>query len=398
MIPNFNFSFRQRVKLGITNTVFGLSGTVFNFIFSIIIVRMFSSLLWGSFTQLMLLVTVANLISGWGNKEYLIREFSRNLKIAYVWQTSIISRTIIFIALIPALFITLPTLTNYLLLLSWVSINFIARSFDSIIVFERKFKEAIIIEFAGFTLILLFLFLLKNNMSISILMLLFISSLFLKTLLYSILFRKDLFIMTEARFSWSHLIICLPYFLPPFIGFLQAKSDTFAIALQLSDKELGEYYVLLSLLSYCHATAILAITPFLKNMYRINSESLQKIKRTFITIGLSWSVICIIGIYLMLTFIYKIEFTRFTYLIAWLTLPPYFFYFLLMQDFLRQDKPYPIVVINMIAAGLNFLMSMLLIMYYGFTGGLISCALMQWLLLLGFIVARRLKTVKEQTA
>lgn len=287
---------------------------------------------------------------------------------------------------------------NYLLLLMWVMINFILRSFDSVIAFERKFKEAIGVEIIGFITIILSLLIFRNTIGINILMFLFIGSSILKIIFYSLIFKKILFVRSEAKFRWNEIVVCLPYFLPPFIGFLQAKSDTFAVALQLSGKELGEYYVLLSLLSYCHATAVLAITPFLKNIYRINSGALLKIRKTFILLGMIWSVVCIVIIYTMLTYIYKIEFTAFTYLIAWLTLPPYFFYYLLMQDFLRQDRPYPIVIINLIAAGLNFATSLLLIRYYGFTGGLISCSLMQWMLLLGFIVAHQLRSPKIQAA
>ncbi len=398
MIINLNFSLRQRIKLGINNTVFGLSGTVFNFIFSIIIVRMFSTDLWGSFTQSMLIITLFNLITGWGNKDFLIRQFSKNPKITYYWQTSFISRTIIFVPLIPILLVIKPETMNYLLLLMWVMINFILRSFDSVIAFERKFKEAIGVEIIGFITIILSLLIFRNTIGINILMFLFIGSSILKIIFYSLIFKKILFVRSEAKFRWNEIVVCLPYFLPPFIGFLQAKSDTFAVALQLSGKELGEYYVLLSLLSYCHATAVLAITPFLKNIYRINSGALLKIRKTFILLGMIWSVVCIVIIYTMLTYIYKIEFTAFTYLIAWLTLPPYFFYYLLMQDFLRQDRPYPIVIINLIAAGLNFATSLLLIRYYGFTGGLISCSLMQWMLLLGFIVAHQLRSPKIQAA
>ncbi|CAN5422603.1 flippase [soil metagenome] len=387
----FNFSLQQRIKLGLNNTVFGLSGTIFNFLFSILIVRMFSPSLWGQFTQSMLLLILFNLFTGWGNKDYLLREFSRNHHLAVQWQTSFISRLVLFLPVIPLIYFITPDPVQSLLLLLWIFSNFITRSFDSVIVFERKFKEAIIIESAGFVMLLLSLFLFKELISLNSIILLFVGSSALKSILYFIQFRRNLLHSLVGRFDAGHLRTCLPYFLPPFIGFLQARSDTFAIALQLSSKELGEYYVLLSLLSYCHATAVLAITPFLKNIYRINSVSFQKIKIKFTQVGLLWSVVCMVGIYGVITFVYHIQLPVYTYFIAWFTLPPYFFYFLLMQDLLRQDKPSPIVIINLIAAALNFLISVILIKYYGFTGGVISCAIMQWMLLVGFSAARYLK-------
>ncbi len=392
MISGLNFSFRQRLKLGFNNTLFGLSGTIFNFIYSIVIVRFFSPELWGSFAQNMLLITLFSLVTGWGNRDFLLREFSRNPQPTYLWQTSIISRAILFVPLIPILFFFNFTSTNTFIFLVWLFTNFPARSFDGIIVFERKFKEAIVIEFIGFLFTMTTILVFKQRITVELLMLLFATSNIIKSVIYFIVFQYRIFPSFKGIFSKEYLLASLPYFLPPFIGFLQAKSDTFAIALQLSEKELGEYYVLITLLSYCHATAVLAIGPFLKNIYRINSASFKKIRRSFISLGLLWSSICMAIIYIMLNFIYKIELPSYTYAIAWFTLPPYFIYYLVMQDLLRMDKPYTIVIINLVAAILNFLISMTLISLYGFNGGLLSCAVIQWLLLIGFQVAHGMKS------
>jgi O-antigen/teichoic acid export membrane protein len=389
----FNFSFQQRIKLGFNNTVFGLSGTIFNFIFSIVIIKWFSEELWGNFAQMMLLITLMNLVTGWGNKDFLLREFSREPRIISLWQTSIISRSVILILVIP-LIITFKADVNPFLLFAWVLINFILRSFDSVIVYDRKFREAIVTEILGFLFIVTTLFVFSEVLTLQILIIIFISASFIKSIIYFAVFKDRLFETFDGNFSKVQLIDCLPYFLPPFIGFLQAKSDTFAVALKLSEKELGEYYILLSLLSYCHATAVLAITPFLKNIYRINSESFVKLKKTFILFGLAWSVICIGIIFMMLTFVYEINFPLYTYLIGWSTLPPYFIYFLLMQEFLRKDNPYPIVYLNLMAAVLNFFISLFLIDLYGFNGGLLSCSIMQWLLLIGF----QLSSLKQRVS
>lgn len=385
----FNFSFQQRIKLGFNNTVFGLSGTIFNFIFSIVIVRWFSKELWGSFAQTMLLITLASLITGWGSKDFLLREFSRKQQIIRLWQTSIISRLLIVMIVLPFIFVFTNSAINPLLILAWVFFNFILRSFDSITVYDRKFVEAIAIEFLGFAFTLLTIFIFEHVLGLETLIIIFICSSIIKSILYFVVFQRRLFDTFKGNFSRQQLIECIPYFLPPFIGFLQAKSDTFAVALKLSEKELGEYYVLLILLSYCHATAVLTITPFLKNIYRIKQAAFIKIKKDFFLLGLGWSVICMGVIFCMMTFIYEISLSPYTYLIGWSALPPYFIYFLLMQEFLRRDKPYTIVYLNLGAAILNFLVSLFLIDHYGFNGGLLSCAIMQWLLLVGFLIVRK---------
>jgi O-antigen/teichoic acid export membrane protein len=191
-----------------------------------------------------------------------------------------------------------------------------------------------------------------------------------------------------GSFSTQHLLLSVPYFLPPFIIFLNAKADTFAVALTLPENELGEYYVLISLLYYCHAIAALALVPFLKNIYRIKLKSLAKVKRMFFLYGIAWSAICMTFIVLVIEFVYKIHFDAFTYTIAAGGLPPFFIYYLIIQEFYRQDNPYPVVVINLAGAVLNFIISLLMIKSFGFMGGVGSFAIMQWVLLAAFVVSQ----------
>ena len=376
----------QRLKMGLNHTVYGLSGTVFNFVFSLIIVRQYSAQLWGSFAQLMLMMTFLSQITSWGNKDYLLREFSRNNQHPFLWQTSFLSRIAISIPLLPLFFIPGFTQNEPLLFGIWCLTNFFLRSFDSVIVFERKFKHAITIELFGFLVVIVLLLFAPKDISFHTLIMLFILSTFIKILLYLPIVKQPFLELFCGTFSRQYLLLSIPYFLPPFISFLNAKADTFAIALTLSEQELGKYYVLVSLVSYCQAIAALALVPFLKNIYRIKLGSFLKIKKIFFLGGMVWSVLCMVSIYVIIEFIYLIHFGTYIYIVAALALPPFFIYYLIAQDFFRHDNPYPAVIINLIAAILNFMVSLLLIDSFGFMGGLLSFAAMQWVLLTGFLV------------
>ncbi len=381
------FAAWQRIKIGLNHTAFGLSGTIFNFIFSVIIIRSYSAELWGSFAQFMLMMTFISQVTAWGSKDYLVREFSRNNRLAPLWQTSLISRTVIFLPLIPVLWLSGQDQTTAILFAFWCLANFGARSFDSVIVFERKFKAAVLVEGAGFVMVLIFLSQMHENISLGILMVLFSASAVLKTLLYVALFRKTCIASFNGSMSSQYLILSVPYFLPPLISFLNAKADTFAIALTLPQKEVGEYYILVSLLSYCHAVAALALVPFLKNIYRIRNESLLKIKKSFFLGGMAWAAICLAGTYVALEHIYQIHFDAPVYLVSALALPPFFIYYLVMQEFFKNDKPYTVVYINFAGAVVNFITSLVLIRFLGFIGGLLSFAIMQWIIMAGFMFA-----------
>ncbi len=396
MVDILSFSSRRRIKTSLGHTLYGLSGNIVQFLFSVIVVRFFSGQLWGSFTQLFLLVAVLNMFTGWGNKDYLLREFSRNGQLSEFWQTSFLSRLLVLLPLLPFVVFLEIASSNPWLVSSWLVAVFFYRSFDSVIVFERKFKEAIGIELAGLLALSLLMFGWNGVITINSILLFFVLVTLLKGGLCVWMFRTTLFGSWKGRVDVRHLILSLPYFLPPFIGFFQAKADTFVIAIKLSKEELGEYYILINLLSYCHTFAVLAITPFLKNIYRINWASLQKIKRTVLLAGLPWSLVCIVGIYFVMELIYRIHLPVDDYLIGWLALPPYFVYFLLMQQFIRKDKPYFIVVINSASAVLNFITSFVLIEYAGFRGGLIACASMQWALMIGFLIIGKEKQSSSQ--
>jgi O-antigen/teichoic acid export membrane protein len=382
------FAAWERIKIGLNHTVFGLSGTIFNFVFSILMVRFYSAELWGSFAQLMLMMTFFTQITGWGSKDFLVREFSRNTQLSHLWQTSLTSRMLIFLLMLPIIWMYGSSQQVTYLFTGWCLVNFVLRSFDSAIVFERKFYHAVFIELAGFLAILASFFLLGDRVTLPALISLFIGSAVLKILLYLPIFRKQYIEPIDGAFSQQYLILSIPYFLPPFISFLNAKADTFAIALTLSEKELGEYYVLVSLLSYCHAVGALALVPFLKNIYRIKAESLRKIKRAFFLGGMTWATGCLIATYFLLEYIYKIHFEVQVYLVSALAMPPFFIYYLLMQEFFKNDKPYPVVIINLVTAVVNFAVSLVLIHFLGFLGGLIAFATMQWMILFGFVITR----------
>ncbi len=384
-----NFSYRQRLKVGLENTIYSFAGTAANFIISVLIVRLFSPHLWGSFTQLLLAQALFSQLLAWGSKDYLIRAFSLEGRIVERWQTSIVSRALILIIILPVVFLSPIAEGEPVLFACWLAASFLYRSADVIVVFERRFRSGIIIETIGLLFIVIAVIGLQGKMSLHTLTAIFLLSIVLKAMLAGVLFRVPFIQSFQGKMSFGFLLQSLPYCLPSIVGYLQAKGDTFAIALRLPRQELGAYYVLINLLSYCHAIPLMAITPFVQNMYRMNPSSLRKMQFNFLLWGSAWSIPCIFGIWFLMNQLYSIALQPFDYFLAWLALPPYFLYFLPMQRLIRQNKPYTIVWLNLAAALLNFGASNLLITNFGFSGGLMACASMQWFLLTGFLLLAR---------
>ena len=102
---------------------------IFSISFSFIIVNYFSKNLWGNFVEYLLFFLIATVISGWGNKNYLLRIFSENPKeMASNWQQLFLARLPICILFIIALYFLYP-IHLFLYLILWLLGAFIYNSF-----------------------------------------------------------------------------------------------------------------------------------------------------------------------------------------------------------------------------------------------------------------------------
>ena len=73
-----------RIFSVITNSVKQTIGQLMGLLLSVYVIHYYSKGLWGSFVPCLLYVSVALLVLGWGNKDYLLREFSKTpSEIAY---------------------------------------------------------------------------------------------------------------------------------------------------------------------------------------------------------------------------------------------------------------------------------------------------------------------------
>jgi hypothetical protein len=70
-----------------------ISAPVFSIVLSFILIKRISLSFWGEFAALSLLANTCIMILGWGNKEFLLKEFSKNPSDMNAnWQTNFICR------------------------------------------------------------------------------------------------------------------------------------------------------------------------------------------------------------------------------------------------------------------------------------------------------------------
>ena len=77
-----------------------------NFVAAYLAIREGSQALWGSFVEVLISVSLASYIFVWGNKEFLLREFSlAPARIKQLWTGTIVARLSLMLVLLPLPFL-----------------------------------------------------------------------------------------------------------------------------------------------------------------------------------------------------------------------------------------------------------------------------------------------------
>lgn len=377
---SIRFSWRNRIKTSLIFSVYSVCTPITNFAIAAIVIRLSAAELWNETAKCLVLITILTQIVSWNNKDYLLREFSMRNKVAQYWKSSFVTRLLLLLVCAPLVFF-FSTGTNPWLMILLLAGNFIYRSFDSLITFGRKFTQATIIEVVcnGFVLASVA----SVHRTIDTIVICLVLGTLLKAILFAVLFRSTLLAGADAGFNSRQLVAAFPFFVTSMVNTLGARADVFAMA-TVKQAELGRYYLLVNLLSYCYMLATMVTEPYIKNFYRMAGNPMQNVKRLFFIGGLVWTFAYAVGIRFMMVYVYHLDFPEYTYLLIWAILVPYFLYYLSIYELTRLNKTYQLMTISIVSAGMYYVLSLLLIKQFGYTGGLAASLVVQWLLLAAF--------------
>jgi len=222
----------RRIKVISLNASLNLINPIFSVIISILAIRLFSESWWGDFVKVLIFVNLVNHFLSWGHKEYLLREFSRApYRISQLWQISFVSRIPLFIIPIAALLFIDFAPSTKVLIIFWIAGHFIHKSLDTLILYHRKFSLALILEFSGYVLTLLFMVLYPEKFEIDHLILIYAGLAFFKALILFGQFRSEILPRETGVFQVSFLSLTLPFFLPIVTGFIETHLKNSILAL-----------------------------------------------------------------------------------------------------------------------------------------------------------------------
>jgi O-antigen/teichoic acid export membrane protein len=338
-----------------------------------------SKILWGQFVALLLVQGIANHLAGWGNKDYLLKEFSLSpMRISEIWRHVFLSRLPVLLgALLISAFIFKDHVISMLLVV-WIILRFVNQSFDSIILFKRDFRFAVLLECIVWSIVALFIYYYDNLTIIHVTLAVLISELF-RLLILNIQYFKLIFNVQKepSRLSFFYLRRSFLFFIIGFSGLLQSRIDLWCTALLLPSHKLAVYQVLISFLVYLQASAYFMISPFLKNIYRLSNESVMKIAPKMLIAGLLLPVGFMPCLWWICHQWYHFNISSGMIMIGAIFCIPVFFYSPFIYLLYKSNLQKIVIYITLAAALINLVFNFAFIPLYGIGGSLLASTISQ---------------------
>ncbi len=345
-----------------------------NVIISFIIIRIYSASLWGEFVSYLLILDFGFSFVSWGSTPFLIREFSLHPnKIRIDWGGSFYSRSLLLGVLVLTLLFTPITFYIKIWLIAWSCLRFVYQSFEPIAQTERHFIFTFFVELVSIGIIVIPVLSLKN-INLSTLLILFTFGMAFKATAFLLLYRKYIGKPAIQLKFFKH---AFPFLLLTFSAMLQQRIDLYSVAYFLSNSDLATYQVFLNFLIFSQFTASLLLSPYSKNIFRLNKLSFLKLERSFILAGLWFSALSVLAIFICIQNFYHFSLSWKMYLMGYGYILMFYVYLLRNYELGKLYKQTKAAVFSFLAGIVTLIGSLFLTPRFGLEGALFAGLLAQ---------------------
>jgi O-antigen/teichoic acid export membrane protein len=388
----------KRISVIIQNSASNLVTPAISMLFSYYIISKYNAELWGGFVYYLIIVNLAAHILGWGNKEYLLREFSRDAsRKSTKWTESFVSRIIFLPAIILPYYFLTGSFGELMLMAALTLLLFVYQSFDVIITFERKFMLTVYAEIISFVLLAIIVYF-SGVSDTKNLLTLYIYSFIFKPVFLFIYFRNTVFKENpfNKSISFKYFVLAFPFFILGLTGMIQSRIDIYSVGYFLNKESLGTYQVIVNFLGVFQSASIFIVAPFIKDIYRLKSESIRKMNNSVLLSGIALLLPFMVTIYLALTIIYKFNLSADFYIYMALYILPVYYYVVSVYIHYKKGKQNTVIFITLTAIGVGLLSNIFLTPSMGIKGALLSGGISQ-LFMCGayYLSGRKINNVKE---
>ena len=365
------------------NSLYQLLPGLVNQVLAFFVIKQSGATNWGQVVSLQLVYYIAAHIVSWGNKDYLLVQFSKQpSKINQHLQQSTLTRALILLLPTVLLIVVYYPFQTSVYLAGWIILRFIAQALEAVIIYEKNFSLALRSEAAAFVLLLFGLTFWHHNLSFQeALLLVLLSHVGRVTWLMPSLISK-LKGSSLKRIELSHLWVSVPFLLMGLIALLQLKTDLYVMN-ELSTKSItGSYQVLMSFVAMFLAVPGFIINPFIKNVYRLQANQLKTLQYKFVGLGLMISVLATPILWAVMHYVYQLHFSAATYiLIAVLICLPFVYAFDVYQLY-KANTQNKVLLVNALGIAIIFLCCFMFIPLWPINGALMAQLLAQIFLVL----------------
>lgn len=365
----------------VLNGIRTLLSPAISIVLSYLIIHFFSKALWGEFVHYLLYFYIAMLITNWGQKDFLMRKFSEQPdQLMANWQTFFTSRLpILILVLIPPIFIF--GLANGICLSAWVFAAYISQSIVPIMLFQRDYTRVIFTEVISFGALIFCLFQFYPNLTLNDLLWYYLYYNAIKSLVF-MLFYRHFFLLKKLTINLNLLLISLPFLWLGLAGFLQSKVDLYILQFYTNDVVLGEYQIISGFFIFSQSIATIILLPYLKNIYRMPSNSLRKMKRLIIIGGLVINLIVDAIIFMVLHYFFDIQLTAIQAILGFMIGYPAYIYALNIFYLFKSNRERTVLRLSIYGFLSNSLVCIVFLsLGHEVTGALLANAIGQLLVL-----------------
>ncbi len=378
---------RRRAFSVATNAINALFLPLLSPLVSLLVIRLASAELWGGFVQVLLLIQLAVHVLIWGNKEYLLREFSRQpARIKIVWQSNLLTRALLIGGFVPLLLALQLPAGRVALLALWALATTIDQAHEVLVVYHKAFVGQMLVDLGGLTLLVAGVLWLGGGASLSLdgLIGLFALVEAAKATALLLWLRPCTLRRAALRINGAYFRLALPFFLLGLSGMLQSRIDQYCVNIWLTRREVAHYQVLTNFLLYGQALAAVALAPFLKGMYRLRAQVLLDLAPRLLLGGLAVVGPFMGGLALILARLYQIDLPLGTLLLGGLSVLPIYFYLPIIYALYKAGRQTVVLRINLLGIGVDLLFSLLLMPLWRMDGGLAANVIAQLAMVLAY--------------
>lgn len=344
----------------------------FTSIISLLVIRFSGEEIWGEFVPY--LVTIELLLSylNWGQKPYLTKSFSmESYNISNAWYTAFISRLVLFVP-IAFLVLLLPLSTKEIgLCLIWIVLRYFTYSLESVIQFTRKYKTSIMAETSSL-IVGVVMILWTQNITVFYLLLVMSLSMLVKSVVLFKLVPKGAVYIPSYHDAQLFLRKAFPFFLLALLGLFQSRVDLYIVTLKMPSSEIAFYHVLSSFLIILQTGSLIILGPFQKNIYRMNTNSIKRIKKKFFFLGILFSSLGAIVVFALLEWLYLFEFNLILLPLIFLYTLPSFWYMIESHILVKHHKEILLSYTSLGSIIVGAVITLSLIQQFGIEGALIG--------------------------